>query len=104
MSAGVGGTNGPHGDPIASGTSTVRSFGSSRHADSGLPDTPMSAAGSSHNPRLTQQVGQHHLACLSFSSAVPRHGPCTRWPLAHDYPHALICMQGGVGLEDTFVQ
>ncbi|CAK0785123.1 hypothetical protein CVIRNUC_008329 [Coccomyxa viridis] len=53
--AGVGGTSGSQGDPIAAGTSTVHSFGSSRHADSGLPDTPMSAAGSSHNPRLTQQ-------------------------------------------------
>ena len=39
-----------------SGSAALQGFGSARRAESGLPDTPMSAAGSSHAARLSGQV------------------------------------------------
>ena len=39
-----------------SGSAALQGFGSARRAESGLPDTPMSAAGSSHAARPSSQV------------------------------------------------
>ena len=41
---------------VGPSSATLPSFGSARTAESGLPDTPMSAAGSSQNVGLTSQV------------------------------------------------
>lgn len=57
ISTGDAGTHQGALEPIGSGTGSaaLQGFGSARTADSGLPDTPMSAAGN-QDPRLLQQV------------------------------------------------